>query len=73
MARSLREDIEHELVTLGLVIAGKAVQCGGQGKSALVLGGCNTKVRALIVRRRRRAAKDQASADLGSSPSLHIQ
>jgi len=50
VARSLTEDIEHELVTLSLVIVGKAVQYGGQGMSALVLGRYNTKVRVLIVR-----------------------
>lgn len=50
MARSLTEDIEHELVTLSLVIVAKAIQYGGQGMSALVLGRCNTKVRVLIVR-----------------------
>ena len=50
MARSLTEDIEHELVTLSLVIVAKAIQYGGQGMSALVLGRCKTKVRVLIVR-----------------------
>lgn len=52
MARSSTEDTEHELVTLSLVIVCKAVQYGGRGMSAIVLGryNINTEVRALIVR-----------------------